>query len=115
MEEKELQQQEEQGVEMPPHEVSEELAREVQDFVETHPQVKKLPDEVAEAFVRGVELEKAYSRYEQGRMARLEEENRILRQNAEHADRAPVRGVTGAGHREKGLSDFEKGFLAEAW
>ena len=47
---------------------------------------------------------------------RLQRENAILRQNAEAASRAPVRGVTGTGvENEREKSDFVKGLESDGW
>ena len=45
----------------------------------------------------------------------LREENRVLRQNASAAARAPVKGVGGGAASRGRSSDFERGFESVAW
>ena len=49
------------------------------------------------------------------RVEQLERENAVLRQNAQAAARAPVRGVSSGVTGNAPVSDFEKGLMADPW
>lgn len=49
------------------------------------------------------------------RVEQLERENAVLRQNAQAAARAPVRGVSSGVTGNAPVSDFEKGLMSEPW
>ena len=49
------------------------------------------------------------------RVEQLERENAVLRQNAQAAARAPVRGVSSGVTGGAALSDFEKGLMSDPW
>ena len=91
------------------------LRREVETMRALFPGVKEIPDPVAQAVARGVPLLSAFLVHrEQEREKQTEalrRENRLLRQNADNAARAPVKGVSG-GAGERGRSLFEQGFDA---
>ena len=91
------------------------LRGEVEQLRLLFPEVKEIPDQVAKAVSRGVPLLTAYLAHrEQEREAAaqaLREENQRLRQQADAARRAPVRGVSGTGPERAG-SLFEQGFDA---
>lgn len=94
---------------------------EVKDLLDLRPELKKpgtkLPDEVtAECVKTGRPLAVVYLEYEakqkQAAYDALLKENKKLKQNAEAASRAPVRGVSRGGKTEKDVDDdpFLKGF-----
>lgn len=92
---------------------------EVAELLEDFPELKgkTLPQEVVDAALKGQTLTVAYTKYLQRQMqadhARLQKENKTLKQNAEAAKRAPVRGVTSGGATKEGISDpFLAGFNA---
>lgn len=90
---------------------------EVADLLETYPELrgKTLPKEVVDATLKGQTLIVAYTKYIQQKTKadndRLQKENKTLRQNAEAAKRAPVRGVAkGGAVGEQADDPFLKGF-----
>lgn len=97
---------------------------EARELLDAHPELvgQKLPDEVYAASSRpGVSLLQAYTEYErkvsqaEAEQARkesdkLRKENRILKNNADSADRAPVSGVSKGGRAED--KDANDPFLA---
>ena len=92
-----------------------EVAQLLKDYPELHG--KTLPKEVVDAALSGQSLVVAYTRYAQKQMKaeqdRLQKENSILKQNAETAKRAPVRGVAKGGATKEGITDpFLAGFNA---
>lgn len=95
-------------------------AQEVQALYAARPELRGqgLPEEVARACVGGKSLVEAYNdfaRRQRQDAAALRKENRILRQNAATAARAPVRGVTGGGPAaSQGEDAFLRGFN-EGW
>ena len=87
------------------------------DLLQVYPEMKgqKLPEEVVDAVKRGETILVAYTKYKQKQdkadKARLKKENKTLKQNAEAAKRAPVRGVAKGGATNVGADDpFIKGF-----
>ena len=98
---------------------SRDFAAEVQALYDARPELRGslLPDEVAEACVRGRSLTDAYNDYagrQRKESADLRTENRILRQNARSAAQAPVRGVTRGGSTGTKPEDaFLRGFNEE--
>ena len=79
-----------------------------------------MPGEVLAAWLGGAGLGEAFARYESGQSRaetrRLQRENQVLRQNAEAAGRAPVRGVGGGGDTGQEPEDpFLVGFNDEKW
>ena len=93
------------------------LRGEVAQLRQIYPDVKSLPDSVARSVAKGAPLVAAYIAYRQQEGQRgaetLRKENAVLRQNADNAARAPVRGVGGGAHaaaQHKSL--FEQGFDA---
>ena len=91
---------------------------EVAELLSVYPDLKgkTLPDEVVQATVSsGMSLTAAYTKYLQKQTKaeneRLQKENKTLKQNAEAARRAPVRGVANNGATNIGAEDpFLKGF-----
>ena len=91
---------------------------EVKELISVYPELKgkTLPEEVVRMTVfDGMSLVAAYTKYQQQKTkadnARLQKENRTLKQNAEAAKRAPVRGVAKNGATKLGPDDpFMKGF-----
>lgn len=75
--------------------------REVDKLKELYPDFKEMPDEVALAYSKGVDLLTAYLAYREKQSSKaaasLKKENEVLKQNAASAAKAPVRGVTGGG------------------
>ena len=92
------------------------LRGEVAQLRTLYPELRRLPDQVAQAVSRGVPLVTAYLAYQDAErsktVALLRQENRILRQNADSASRAPVRGAGRGGAASGGKSLFEQGFDA---
>lgn len=96
---------------------------EVAELLSARPDLEmtQLPDAVANAALRGGKrLVAAYRDYEdmqkQAVISALRKENTILKQNADSAARAPVRGVTGGGVIDaRPKDDFLDGFNAEDW
>ena len=90
---------------------------EVADLLESYPELrgKTLPKEVVDATLKGQTLLVAYTKYVQQKTKadndRLQKENKTLKQNAEAAKRAPVRGVAKGGATGETADDpFLKGF-----
>lgn len=80
------------------------LRKQVADFLARRPdlQGQPLPDEVAKAVaLEGRNLETAYAEYEakcaRADAVRIQQENRVLKQNAVIEKKAPVKGVSGGG------------------
>ena len=93
-----------------------EVAELLKDFPELHG--KTLPQEVVNDALSGKPLNIAYRQYVQKQLkaenAKLQKENETLRQNAEAAKRAPVRGVTKGSATNEGPDDpFLRGFNAK--
>ena len=93
---------------------------EVEQLKALYPEFKEVPDEVARAAAKGVPLLTAYLAYRDKQSAKtaasLKKENRVLKQNAASAAKAPVTGVTGGGSVTPKKSDpFLKGFDADNW
>ena len=93
------------------------FAPEVAVLLETYPELrgKTLPKEVVDATLKGQSLVAAYTKYLQRQTKadndRLNKENKVLKQNAEAAKRAPVRGVAKGGATGIGAEDpFLAGF-----
>jgi hypothetical protein len=84
------------------------------------PDFKSMPTEVMTAYENGADLMSAYSAYrvreaEKASQA-VKKENRILKQNAASAAKAPVRGVSGGGATGvKKENPFLKGFDSDRW
>lgn len=94
-----------------------EVAELLKDFPELHG--KTLPQEVVNDALSGKPLNIAYRQYVQKQLkaenAKLQKENETLRQNAEAAKRAPVRGVTKGSATNEGPDDpFLRGFNARS-
>ena len=93
---------------------------EVQALYAARPELRgeTLPDEVLQDCVRGEKLTDAYSRFAKARHAeskQLRTENRVLRENAKSAAKAPVRGVSRGGSVSSKPEDpFLRGFN-ESW
>ena len=80
------------------------FAAEAEQVRALYPDLREFPDEVAMDAAGGAGLLQAYLNYRE-RQAELEaeelrRENSVLRQNAETAARAPLRGVAGGGETE---------------
>ena len=77
------------------------FAAEAEQVRALYPDLREFPDEVAMDAAAGVGLLQAYLNYRERQSVReaeeLRQENAVLRQNADAANRAPVRGVTGGG------------------
>lgn len=90
---------------------------EVADLLQVYPELKgkTLPQEVIDTALKGETLLVAYSKYTQQKTKadndRLSKENKTLRQNAEAAKRAPVRGTAKGGATGETANDpFLEGF-----
>lgn len=96
------------------------FAEEVKQLRALYPDLKQIPDEVVRmAGQADVPLLNAYHAYVDKQrsktVASVEKENRILKQNAASAAKAPVRGVSGGGVAPKRSDPFEKGFDSVDW
>ena len=96
-------------------------AAEAAELLSARPELvgQTLPDEVMRAAVEnGVPLLQAWLDHEQSRsreeIARLREENRVYRPNAEAARRGPVQGVAYAGEDAE-ADPFLSGFTGSGW
>ena len=93
------------------------LRAEVEQLRVLYPDLKEMPDEVAQSISKGVPVLQAYLAYRDKQSAtaaaKLRKENQILKQNAANSARAPVRGVSGGDSTPQKQKDlFEKGFDA---
>jgi len=96
------------------------FVEEVKQLRALYPELKQIPDDVVKtASQAGVTLLDAYHAYRDKQrsktVASVEKENRILKQNAASAAKAPVRGVSGGGVAPKRSDPFEKGFDSTDW
>lgn len=95
------------------------LKGEVEQLKALFPDVKEIPDEVAQAAGKGISVLTAYLAYREKQAtktaAALKKENQVLRQNAASAAKAPVRGVSGGGAVQKKEDPALKGFDMERW
>lgn len=98
------------------------FAGEVAGLLDVHPELKgkRLPDEVVQDCVRNKRpLVQAYTDYEsrqrKAEAEALRKENKTLKQNAEAARRAPVRGVSGSGVASEPDDPFLAGFNSDGW
>ena len=96
-------------------------AAEAAELLSARPELagQTLPDEVTRAAVEsGMPLLQAWLDHEQktsrAEIARLQEENRVYRQNAEAARRGPVQGVAYAGEDAE-ADPFLSGFTGSGW
>lgn len=100
----------------PPGTQTRNLRAEVEQLRMLYPDVKEIPDEVAQAVSRGVLLKDAYLAYVAGQSkqaaANLRKENKTLRQNAANAQRAPVRGVSGGDTGKQKTDPYAEAFDA---
>ena len=100
----------------PPGTVQRDLRAEVEQLRLLYPDVREIPDEVAQAVAKGIPVVTAYMAYqsqgERKAAANLRKENKTLRQNAANAMRAPVRGVTGSDTGNQKADIFSAGFDA---
>lgn len=94
---------------------------EVADLYTLYPEIAasgKIPDEVSRyALTTGTSLAESYAKYKSDQQtneaAALKKENKILKQNAASAARAPVKGVRGGGTVSGDLhAEFDKNLLA---
>lgn len=96
---------------------------EVADLLQSHPELRgtKLPDEVVQAcVVKGRPLASAYEEYSRKKTEAenraVKAENKRLKQNADAAKRAPVRGVSKGGATKLEPDDpFLIGFNSDRW
>lgn len=93
---------------------------EVSQLKALYPDLKQIPDEVIRtASQANVPLLNAYQAYRDKQSAKtaasVAKENKILKQNAASAAKAPVRGVSGGGVTPKKSDPFEKGFDSVDW
>ena len=93
---------------------------EVHELYEARPELRgeQLPDAVVQACIRGQKLTDAYNQFAKSRhqeAENLRKENRILRENAKAAAKAPVRGLSrGSSVSNKPEDPFLRGFN-ESW
>ena len=87
------------------------------EYHETEQQVELMREEAAPAEQQvSTEVETAVKQQNNpDRVEQLERENAVLRQNAQAAARAPVRGVSSGVTGNAPVSDFEKGLMADPW
>lgn len=96
------------------------FVEEIRQLRALYPDLKQLPDEVVRAASQaGVSLLDAYHAYRDKQSAKtaasIEKENRILKQNAASAAKAPVKGVSGGGVAPKKSDPFVSGFDSTDW
>ena len=103
----------------PPGTQTRNLRAEVEQLRTLFPDVTEIPDPVAKAVAKGVNVTTAYLAYVNGQSqktaANLRKENKTLRQNAVNAQRAPVRGVSGGATGNQKSDPFIEGFDSEKW
>ena len=103
----------------PAQETERDLRAEAEAFFAQRPG-SQMPETVLDAWLGGMSLSQAYAQHEaqicRAESWRLARENQVLRQNAEAAGRAPVRGVNGGGDTRPEPEDpFLSGFNDERW
>ncbi|MBQ1789292.1 MAG: hypothetical protein II008_03870 [Oscillospiraceae bacterium] len=109
-----------------PAEPQRDLAAEARELSNLHPELvgKDLPQEVMAAWMSGVRLKDAYSKYEVDQQraqdkAVIEQQRKeieILKHNAAAAAKAPVKGVTGGGKTDTEPDDpFARGLDSYDW
>lgn len=100
----------------PPSGQQRDLRAEVEQLRLLYPDVKEIPDAVAQAVAKGIPVVTAYMAYTNGQQqkaaASLRKENKTLRQNTANLKRAPVRGVTGGDTSGQKSDPFTAGFDA---
>lgn len=104
-----------------PQEDARDFKAEVSGLLFTHPELRgtQLPDEVVQdCVVNGMSLDRAYEKYSrkqaEAETKALKAENKTLKQNAETARRAPVRGVSKGGAAANAPDDpFLAGFYSD--
>ena len=94
--------------------------KEIEKLKTMFPEFKEMPDEVALAQAKGIDLITAYvayrSKQSEKAAATLRRENEVLKQNAASAAKAPVKGVTGGGATDtKPQHSILKGFDDDVW
>ena len=93
--------------------------RELKQLQFLYPDVKEIPDSVAEAVKMGIPVISAYQAYrnreQDETIKNLEQENKILKQQAEAMEKAPVSGVTGGGVSQKKPDAFLTGLGESPW
>lgn len=93
--------------------------RELKQLQFLYPDVKEIPDSVAEAVKMGIPVISAYQAYRNRErdetIKNLEQENKILKQQAEAMEKAPVSGVTGGGASQKKPDAFLAGLGESPW
>lgn len=97
------------------HAPTRDLAKEITQLKTLFSDFKEMPDEVALAYSKGVDLVTAYVAYRSKQAdktaASLKKENEVLKHNAASAAKAPVKGVTGGGNTDtKPKSGLLSGF-----
>ena len=92
-------------------------SKQVEEFYEVYPEMvgKDLPASVIEQSQKGMNLTRAYGKYlldaQRAELSKTKNENKILRQNQNSANKAPVKGVTGGGATDTKPRDaFAEGF-----
>jgi len=95
------------------------LAGDVAQLKALYPDFKEVPDEVARAYSQGVPLLTAYLAYRDKQSSKaagaLKKENAVLKQNANSAAKAPIRGVSGGGQAQTKVDPMVAAFDADAW
>jgi len=99
-----------------PSKPTRDLRAEVEQLKLLYPDVREIPDEVAKKVASGSRVIDAYQAYLSQQSSKaaetLKKENKILRQNAANAQKAPVRGVSGGGVTPQKSDPFSEGFDA---
>lgn len=106
----------------PQPEQGRDVQAEAQEFAAARPdlKMKQLPMEVVEAWRNGENLLNAYTRFEakqkESENRTLKKENKILKQNAASAAKAPVKGVSGGAPTDtEPIDPFIQGFDSDPW
>ena len=87
------------------------FAADMEAFKAAFPEVEQLPDPVAEQWAQGNDLTESYLAHQRQK----EEAQAVLRQNAQAAAHAPVRGSSGGAQSPKGSDSFLQGLESEGW
>ena len=102
-----------------PSAATDDLSADIAQLKALFPDFQSVPNEVAQAHASGVPLVTAYlayrSRQSDKAAASAQRENKVLKQNATAAAKAPVRGVNGGGQAQPKVDPMLAAFDADDW